>query len=163
MTIALSVFDVLHAAIMLEDRGARFYAAAAVATAGEEQKLLMRLAEMEQGHALAFRDLLQVTAKNGLNDSAKIDSEAHDYLEALTSGRVITDDCTVCAGDDYGVILNKAMLIEKNSVFFYTAVKETLSEKMTIEKIDQLIAEEVGHFKMLSVAFSDWHTRMKKS
>lgn len=164
MQITLDSFDVLNAAIMLEDRGSRFYADAALLCENSQKKLLLRLAEMEQGHALTFRNLLLKLEKSssGLRKS-EIDSESRDYLEALTSDRIITKECRIDKADDYGQILARAILIEKNSVFFYTAVRDSLLQKMTAETIDHLIAEEIVHFQMLSNALGEWNKRQQKS
>ncbi len=163
MQLTLDAFDVLNAAIMLEERGARFYSEAAAACSSDEKKLLMRLAEMEKGHAQTFRGLLEKAAKRTASRPPLSDPESREYLEAMTSDRIITEGCAFAKGDDYGQILAKAMLIEKNSVFFYTAVKSSLSEKMSVEQIDHLISEEVGHFQMLSNAQAKWRNRAKNS
>jgi rubrerythrin len=46
------------------------------------------------------------------------------------------------------------MQLEKNSVFFYSAIKEILTQKMSREAVDKLIAEEVKHFRMLNAALN---------
>lgn len=164
MQISLDSFDVLNAAIMLEDRGSRFYADAAVLCGENQKKMLLRLAEMEQGHALTFRHLLSDLEKTRSGArKQEVDPESRDYLEALTSDRIITNECRIDKADDYGQILAKAMLIEKNSVFFYTAVKDSLLQKMAAETIDHLIAEEIVHFQMLNNALGEWCKRPQKS
>jgi rubrerythrin len=75
----------------------------------------------------------------------------------MTSDRIITRECQVVAGDTYDVILEKAMLIEKNSVFFYTTVKEIMQSRMSAGAVDRIIHEEVSHFSMLSEALKEWH------
>lgn len=163
MQMTLKVTDVLRAAIMLEDRGAKFYADAAAVSGKEQKELLLQLSEMEQGHSLTFQKILDQVEKAAGSDKLPVDDESRDYLEALTSDRIINSECRINKGDDYGQILDKAMLIEKNSVFFYTAVKSSLLEKMAIEHVDHLIAEEVTHFKMLSGAQARWNKRNHKN
>lgn len=136
MTFALSAADVFEAAILLEERGARFYADAAARCTGEAKKLLSGLSSMEKNHAERFRSIL----------------EAAHYLEALTSDRIFTEAISIGAQESYPEILEKAIVVEKNSVFFYTAVKDILSSKMEAKDVDRLIAEEIGHFHSLTDA-----------
>lgn len=161
MQIMLNVIDVFNAAIMMEERGARFYDEAAAFASGAAQKLLYGLATMENGHAAYFRKIL-AGLENRLSARAEeTTEEAAAYLQALTADRIITDECRLETGDTYPQILEKAMLIEKNSVFFYTSVKNVLSGAVAPGEIDGLIGEELGHFKMLSDALLSWQKQSK--
>jgi len=161
MQIRLNVLDVLMAAIKLEMRGVKFYSDAAATNRGEEMKLLTQLAEMEAGHAKHFSDVLLEIEKNSEERRFEADEEAEAYLQALTSDRIISTECQIEAGDTYPEILEKAMLIEKNSVFFYTSVKYSLLNGMPAADLDRLIGEEVAHFKALSDALTAWRARNK--
>lgn len=163
MQITLDSFDVLNAAVLLEERGARFYAEASANAAGAEKNLLMKLAEMETGHARHFVNILAEIEKSSHTRKPEKEEDADDFLQALTSDRIITSECQFEKGDTYPEILEKAMLIEKNTVFFYTAVKGILQEGMSAADVDRLIGEEVGHFKMLSDALAAWRQRNKRS
>lgn len=166
MQITLNAVDVFNAAIMLEERSARFYVAAAVGALGDAQKLLLLLAEMETDHAVYFRNILadlQASATTQETEESEDPDETKAFLQALTSDRVITSDCRLELGDTIPQILEKAMYIEKNSVFFYTSVKSILQAGISASEVDRLISEEVGHFKMLSDALVGWRVRNKIS
>ncbi|EKD82359.1 MAG: hypothetical protein ACD_39C01345G0002 [uncultured bacterium] len=156
MQIQLNAGDVFKAAIMLEERAVRFYVAAAEAADGRARKLLENLADMERGHARQFSTPLAEAVDSRLAAVESPDQEADDFLQALTSDRIITRECQVVAGDTYDVILEKAMLIEKNSVFFYTTVKEIMQSQMAAGAVERIIHEEVSHFSMLSEALKKW-------
>ena len=156
MQIQLNAGDVFEAAIMLEERAAEFYITAAKTAAGRARTLLEKLAEMETGHAQQFVKMLVDVVDGGIVAKEPPDQDADDFLQALTSDRIITRECQVVAGDTYDVILEKAMLIEKNSVFFYTTVKEIMQSRMSAGAVDRIIHEEVAHFSMLSDALKEW-------
>ncbi|NLK18691.1 MAG: ferritin family protein [Synergistaceae bacterium] len=147
MTAALTAADIFRAAVLLEERGARFYGEAASRFSGEEGRLFAGLASMELNHAERFRSILKDTGPEG-----DIDGEKVQYLEALTGGRIFTAETEWDEGDGCEEILKKAIAVEKNAVFFYTAVKETLLAGMDAEAVDRLIREEVSHFEFLSAA-----------
>lgn len=157
----LDTADVLNAAIMLEERGARFYADAASTSTGKEKELLKRLAEMETGHARYFANILAEFEKRSQQIPTEKNEEGEAYLQALTSDRIISTECQIEKGDTYPEILEKAMLIEKNSVFFYSSVKYSLLEGMPAADIDRLIGEEISHFKALSDALLAWRNLNK--
>ena len=157
MQIQLNAGDVFKAAIMLEERAVKFYLAAAEAADGRVRTLLEKLADMERGHARQFSTLLAEAVDSKLAAAESPDQDADDFLQVMTSDRIITRECQVVAGDTYDVILEKAMLIEKNSVFFYTTVKEIMQSRMSAGAVDRIIHEEVSHFSMLSEALKEWH------
>ena len=151
VTFALSAADVFEAAILLEERGARFYADAAARCTGEAKKLLSGLSSMEKNHAERFRSILEGRRASS-SAPEPLQEEAAQYLEALTSDRIFTEAISIGAQESYPEILEKAIVVEKNSVFFYTAVKDILSSKMEAKDVDRLIAEEIGHFHSLTDA-----------
>ncbi len=156
MQIELNTVDVLQAAIMLEERGTRFYTDAAALASGNERKLLEQLAGMELGHAKMFAGILAAFRSASATRQTEQNEESSAYLEALTSDRIISTECQIEKDDTYPEILEKAMLVEKNSVFFYASVKYSLLAGMPAGEIDRLIGEEVGHFRALNDALVSW-------
>ncbi len=156
MQIELNIADVLQAAIMLEERGTRFYSDAAELASGNERKLLEQLAGMELGHAKMFAGILAAyRAASGARETEQSE-ESSAYLQALTSDRIISTECQIEKDDTYPEILEKAMLVEKNSVFFYSSVKYCLLTGMPAGDIDRLIGEEIDHFRALNDALVTW-------
>lgn len=162
MQLSLKTADVLKAAVILEERGVKFYSEASEKFKGDEKKLLLRLAEMEKGHAANFQKLLETfEVASAPVDSAE-QAEAGEYLDALTNDRVINNECRIVASDGFVAIMQKAMLIEKNSVFFYTAVKESMPDKGLEKQLQKIIDEELTHYKMLNNALVAWQKRPEK-
>jgi len=162
MQLVLKTADVLKASVLLEERGVKFYSEAAGKFKGDEKKLLLRLAEMEKGHASGFLKLLEAFENTSAPRDSEDQAEARDYLSALTSDRIINEECVILGSDDFAGIMNKAMLIEKNSVFFYTAVKEAMADKPLEKQLQKIIDEELGHYKMLNNALTAWKNRPVK-
>lgn len=156
MQMQLNAADVFAAAVKLEERGIRFYAEAATRFSGAASNLLMLLSGMEEGHAQHFKNILaELPASSPVTDTADAE-EASAYLNALTSDRIIVEACKLLEGDTYDVILEKAMLLEKNSVFFYTMLKDTLLEHTAAEAVERIITEETTHYNMLNEALLNW-------
>lgn len=156
MSTALSAADVFSAAILLEEKGARFYSEAAARFSGEGKKLLSGLASMEKVHAGRFRKIMDTLPSA---DPGEMTEERDAYLSMLTGDRIFTPESEMEMRDTYGDILEKAITVEKNSVFFYTAVKDTLAQKMDGTAVDLLIREEIGHFQSLTDALQRWRER----
>ena len=108
MTFALSAADVFEAAILLEERGARFYADAAARCTGEAKKLLSGLSSMEKNHAERFRSILEELRTSSSAPEPRPE-EAAQYLEALTSDRIFTETISIGAKESYPEILEKAI------------------------------------------------------
>jgi rubrerythrin len=156
MSILLSTIDIFKAAVLLEQRGVKFYEEASQRASGESKKLLVRLSEMEKGHVDHFMSLLETIKNSSRAEAPDRDSseEEKTFLQALTADRIITDECSYQEGDTLATIYKKAMALEKNAVFFYTAVKQSLKGDFSAEAIDRLIAEELEHFHLLSTALN---------
>lgn len=152
MQILLNAVDVFAAAVQLEERGAKFYARAAEQTLGFSRKLLQQLAEMENQHVARFQNLLTEFQESNASRGEINSDEEQALLKNLTSDKIITRDCLLSSEDGPAEILEKALQIEKNAVFFYTAVKDTLLESMSREAVDQLISEEMKHYRIISSA-----------
>ena len=101
MQLQLNAVDVFKAAVMLEERAARFYTTAAAKASGQPRQLLLQLSEMETGHARQFKLVLEELAAN-VRASDEPEEGVDDFLQALTGDRVITSAmrarCTSTAG-----------------------------------------------------------------
>ncbi|MFZ5951407.1 MAG: ferritin family protein [Candidatus Rifleibacteriota bacterium] len=155
MNLKLNSLDVLRAAVILEEKGEKFYLDAAKEADNKAEKLLRQLAAMEKMHARNFSTMVKALEETTRNDVGKDTDEEKAFLSCLTDDRIITEECAYKRGDSLETVIRKAMQLEKNSVFFYTALKDTLLKSMKIEAVDQLINEEVKHYRMLSQALNE--------
>lgn len=152
MQIQLNVTDVFNAAILLEKRAAEFYETNAGLFTADREILLNDLAEMELGHARQFEGFLEKLPDQLERAADPKNPEAISYLQAFTSGRIITRETQIDKQDSFEQILEKAMLMEKQSVFFYTGIKNIVTTQIDAKEIDILINEELAHFRMLHKA-----------
>ncbi len=161
MNLQLQPFELFKAATLLEQKGESFYRQAAQNASGQCQQMLLQLAEMEKMHAKIFLDFANETdfSEEVLNSDEKAEELA--FLYALTNDRIITEELAISSQDDLATVFRKAMQLEKNSVFFYSAIKDVLSQRMSREAVDRLIAEEVKHFRMLNNALNELKTAGK--
>lgn len=159
MGISLDAFDVFSASAALEDQGVVFYGKAASRASGDGRRLLEGLSAMERNHGERFRNILRSMGRERPAGAGDPGEETDAYLGALTSDRIFTSLTNPLPEDSYGEILEKAILVEKNSVFFYTAVKETLESRMDSREVERLIQEELEHFRSLTEALRAWRAR----
>ena len=82
------------------------------------------------------------------------DSEYRDYLQAAADSHVFTGSTDIsklvaqCTSSFEA--LDLATRFEKDSVVFYTTIKNAASDKFGGENIDTLIDEELKHIALLS-------------
>lgn len=161
MNLQLDCLDVVKAAILLEEKGEKFYREAARKSSAAAQKLLIQLAEMEKMHANRFAEIAESLSKSSEVFSCEEQADELAFLNSLTNDRIIKEDCSIAGEDSLETIFHKAMQLEKNSVFFYTALKDSLLKNMSNAAIDALIAEEVKHYRMLNQALNKLKTAGK--
>ncbi len=155
MAYDFNIEEILTVAEQIERNGAKFYRKAAEIVSGSPNKdLLQELALMEDQHEKTFASL-----KAGLTDDEKSptvvdpEDESIQYLKALAGIRVFFEkeiDVT-----DIEAILKEAIIAEKDSIVFYTAMKDFVPAKRGGEKIDSVIKEEMEHIRILASKLSE--------
>ena len=156
MGIRFNADEILTVAEQIERNGAEFYRKAAESAAGQSAaELLLELAAMEDDHLRVFTDM-----KHELTEQDKEPSifdpagESELYLRALASGHVF-DVKTPPAERLRGLksledILKFAIGIEKDSVVYYTAMKDMVPEHLGRTKMDGVVKEEIKHIALLA-------------
>jgi rubrerythrin len=76
------------------------------------------------------------------------DEESCLYLIALADTKVFFEKPD--PGTDMREILKSAIQAEKDSIVFYLGMKGLVPEKLGRTKIDGIIAEEMGHIRLLA-------------
>ncbi len=153
MGIPISADEVLEMACEMERNGGAFYRRAAEAAADDaNRQLLTKLAGMEDDHLETFSALREEFAKGG--GVVRADDEAVLYLRAAVDGRVFdrkADPMDIFnAGATMADILRTAVGLEKESVVYYTGLKELLLEAGGGQKIEAIIKQEMGHVLTLT-------------
>jgi len=156
MSFKFSADEVLQMAERIERNGARFYREAAAREAFRRtQELLLSLAAMEEGHEKAFAEM-----RSALSAEER-EPVVHDpmdegtlYLRAYADRRIFDamgDPARDLTGEEREEdILRLGIQAEKDSIVFYTGLKDLVPERLGRDRIDRIIREEMGHFATLT-------------
>ena len=159
MTQPFNADEIFEIAEQIERNGARFYRRAAGFALGDKaQKLLGKLAEMEERHEKTFAAMRAVLLQRHPDWAADLadrngGNEATLYLRALAEGRVFdlqADPSALLSGKEtLDSILKTAIGLEKDSIIFYLGIKEAVPADLGRDKIDAIIREEMTHITIL--------------
>ena len=156
MTFQFNADEIIQMAEQIERNGVRFYRKAAEVVKDEKvAKLLLDLAVWEEGHERTFAniraDLMDPERQPIAFDP---DQETSMYLRAMADGHVFdvrhepADKLT--GSESAKEILRMAIGQEKDSIVFYTGLKEMISQAAGKQQIDRIIKEEMSHIAFLN-------------
>lgn len=152
MTRTYNIDEIFEIAEQIERNGVAFYRRAAKGSMNEEHKQkLLDLAEMELSHKRTFAAMR--TEQENAPTSFDPDGEAARYLDAIAAGRIFdlrADHTKDLAGKTIEEILKIAIDLEKDSIVFYLGLRDLVSESLGKERMEAIIAEEMGHITLLS-------------
>ncbi len=156
MSIAPTADEIFEMAEQIERNGSRFYRRAAQGfTDSRARQLMLDLAAMEDEHEKVFAamrgELLQQEREPRVPDPY---GEAILYVRGMADGVVFdvrTDPSERLTGKEtMEEILRTAIGLEKDSIVFYLGIKEIIPERLSKQRIDDIIKEEMGHIALLS-------------
>jgi rubrerythrin len=148
--------EVFKIGVQIEKNGLEFYLAAAKKTKDPDcKKLFSQLASWETRHAELFENLRAKLPSN-LKDTDIFDpeNEIHLYLKSVSDSTVFVKGSEI--EKEIGLlsssvaILEKALTFEKDSVVFYSSMKQIVSDELGKTEIDSLIMEEIFHVAQLT-------------
>jgi rubrerythrin len=155
MTIAPTADEIFEMAEQIERNGSRFYRRAAQGLSDSRaRQLMLDLAAMEDQHEKVFAvmraDLLQQERQPRVPDPY---GEAILYVRGMADGHVFDvgkDPSERLTGKEtMEDILTTAIGLEKDSIAFYLGLKEMVPERLSKQRIDDIIKEEMGHIGVL--------------
>ncbi len=145
--------EVFEMAEQIERNGARFYRAAAKKFP-DVSKMLLELAVMEDEHEETF--MAMRTELSGTEEDPSVfdpDGEAQMYLRVMADEHVFdTKQDPAKKLADLGTtveVIKMAIGMEKDSIVFYTGLRESTPRKAGKEKVEAIIKEELGHIAIL--------------
>jgi rubrerythrin len=146
--------EVFEMAEQIERDGGRFYRRAADSVQGEKEKgFLTRLAEMENEHEKLFVKLRRDAGLEGDKEFPDLESQTAAYLQAMAEGKVFGDikdmSLKITPSTPVKKIIDIAIGFEKDTIVFFSAMKNLIPESLGREKIDTLIKEEISHIAIL--------------
>lgn len=158
MSITFNAGEIFEMAKEIEQNGAKFYRrVAAKASSPETKKLLEDMANMEDTHYEIFERLSQDLTQEEISETVyDPDDEAIMYLKQMadshgTEGKKSPEE--EFTGDEpIHEILQCAIQGEKDSIVFYSALKNLVPPKSGKGRVEGIIKEEIGHLKQLEQA-----------
>ncbi len=154
MGLKFNAHEILEMARQIERNGQAFYRKAAQAAEGDNRKLLLDLAAMEEQHRLIFQHM-----QEELPEAMKVettfdpDDQASLYLRAFADGTVFdlqADPAAELTGaESISEVLTRAIELEKDSIAFYTGIEDMVPPKLGREKVREIIREEMSHVTLL--------------
>ncbi len=149
-----NAFEIFEMAEQIERNGGAFYRKAAAETQDEDLKgVLLQLASMEDDHIKVFSAMKEELAGQEWAQGFEQENEAVLFLRALVSGKVFDarkDPAALMDETSMASILNKAIALEKDSIAFYTGIKDLVPPEFGKGRIDAIIKEEMRHIRVLS-------------
>lgn len=151
---AFNAYEVFEIAEQIERNGYAFYTEAADMVEDPDCKqFLQRMADAEVQHEDTFAELKKKFSLAGDEEFPDIDDLTLSYLRAVASGNVFVasnNQETLINGDETIVdLIRLAISFEKDSVVYFTTVKDLVKDPEDQKRIDALAQEEVSHIAML--------------
>ena len=156
MSFEFNADEILAMAEQIERNGALFYRKAAeLVKNAEVSKLLLDLAAWEDGHE---RDFAAIRADLSIQEreprAFDPEDETSMYLRTMADGHVfdvrVNPADKLTGKESAEDILRMAIGQEKDSIVFYTGLKEMISQKAGRERVEEIIKEEMSHIGFLN-------------
>ncbi len=153
MSIRFSAAEMLQVAEQIEHNGVAFYRVASEQVTEADAKALLReLSGWEENHAALFAAM-----RADLNDAEQAETvydpldEMLLYLRTFADGVVYTDDPFTLFGvvPELRKILDIALDRERDSIIFYTGMRQYVPKALGLDKLEHVIREEFSHVNMI--------------
>jgi rubrerythrin len=150
MSYLLAVKEILGFAVYIEERGYEFYVEAMKKFAAPRAtELFQYLADEEFKHEKFFRQLLEQADDAWLGEA---DAEYQAYMREFVKAHQLGDKEAVreklARISSLDEILDLAMGFEKDSIVFFSELKEMLARGNTAA-VEKVIHEEMGHLRKI--------------
>ncbi len=147
--------EVFEIAERIERNGYKFYRKAANGVDDSSIKsFLESLASMEEQHEQLFHSLKLKVTDTPDNDFPDLDDQLGQYLNSFADGRIFEvaqlPENKIGPESSLEDIFEVAIDFERNSVVFFTLIKQTVPDSLGKEKIDFIIKEEIKHIATLN-------------
>ena len=159
MSVFFSGNEIVDIAVKIEENGREFYLAAADAAQDSNlAAVLTKLADDEVEHKAAFQAFYSQGEDYALEPG--YNEEVDAYIKALAGSEIFAPGKSVAdlarGAKDIFEVLNLAMGAEKDSILYYTEMKDWVQPKDK-SVIGEIILEEKKHLKELS----DLHKKLR--
>lgn len=160
MTREFNAIEVFEIAEQIERNGAAFYRRAAESFEDSDvAELFTKLANWELGHEAVFAAVRKQLADEPAElstfdpEDAPLDAKA---MAGLAAFGIRTDATAELAGcKTRADVLNLALQKEKDTIVYYAGLKEFVPVAVAIDKIGEIITEELRHVRIISQALEE--------
>lgn len=156
MSIRFNADEIYEMAETIEKNGSKFYTEASGKVADEStKKMLIDMAAMEEGHFETFQQMRGELTEGEKSETVyDPNNQSAMYLQVMaqahgSEGKVSPME-KLTGKESMEEILTIAVNAEKDSVAFYSGLKDFVSQKAGKEKVEAIIREELFHIAMLS-------------
>lgn len=155
MVVNLNASEIFEIAVQIERNGAKFYRGAAeLFDDSHVHNLFLQLADWETAHEQVFADMRNELIAQGPELSAfEIESDvifdAQSMAGLAVFGKGMGPSAELTGKESITDILKGAIEKEKDSIIFYTGLKDFVSAKAAKDKIAEIIKEEMHHIRIL--------------
>lgn len=157
MAVTFNVDEIFEMAEQIERKAAIFYREAAKRAYDKAvQKLFVDLAVMEDNHMQIFQQMrAQLGPEQKVQETFDPENQAILYLQAMadshgTEGKKSRTE-KLTGNESMQEIFKIAIDAEKDSVVFYTALKELVAPGAGRDQVEAVIGEELGHLALLKL------------
>ena len=153
-SIKFNAEEVLGMAAQIEVNGAAFYRKAAEFNE-EGRELLTAMAEQEDEHIAMFKEMkANLPASDSEETAFDPNNEAGLNLKAMADANVFNLDGTdpdskLDGSESLDDIIKEGLRAEKESIVFYTVLKDIVPASLGKDKIEAIIKEELKHITWL--------------
>jgi len=164
MSVEFNAFEAFEIAEQIERNGAKFYRrAAGLFSDSGTRKLFLELANWEKGHEQVFEDMRKQLSEQGRElrtfrpeDALLPEAQAMAGLAVFGLRPNPADELS--GTESRAEVLEMAMQKERDSIVYYTGLKDFVPDFAGKDKIDDVIAEEMRHIRILdqSLQQSQW-------
>jgi rubrerythrin len=161
MNITFSADEIFEMAEQIERNATGFYGdAAKKATDKDAKKLFTDLAVMENSHLKIFQQMRkQLKSEEKESTTFDPESEAIMYLQTMADGHGTEGkkgrNEKLTGNEMINEIFQIGINAEKDSVVFYTALKEMVPPGTGRDKVMEIIDEELGHLVLLKMQLAN--------
>ena len=155
MSITFNADEIFEMAEKIEKNAVEFYREAEEKCSNDKEKQMFeKLAQMENDHAHIFAEMRTELNPEEMEETVfDPQDEGAMYLQTMASSHgtegKISPTQKLTGSESIKEVLEIAVDAEKNSVVFYSGLKEFVPQKAGKDKVQKIIKEELGHLATL--------------
>lgn len=156
MAVEFNAFEVFEIAERIERNGAKFYRRAAeLFDDSRVHNMFLKLAEWEVAHEKVFANMRKELSEQGpemrtFEVENEVVFDAQSMAGLAVFGNRINPSAELTGKESIKDILKIAIEKEKDTIIFYTGLKDFVSASAGKDKITDIIKEEMHHVRILN-------------